>query len=78
MWFWVFVLYVIVVLIVLNSKYVISLINFKRRIDFSKTIPGPEFRELLKNAKKESKYLIQYCVLFGIMAQGIYLVNYAW
>lgn len=51
----VFIVWVIFVLVCFQAKYVVQFIEFKKRITFSRTIPGPGFKELLQNSKKESK-----------------------
>lgn len=47
---------ILFLLFLLQKKVFTKLLDFKKLINFSKTIPGPPILELFANAKKESKY----------------------
>lgn len=46
----------VVLILFLVLKNIGEIRAFKRRLNFSKTIPGPGFFELIENARKRSEY----------------------
>lgn len=50
-------------LFLLQKKVFTRLLDFKKLINFSKTIPGPPILELFANAKKESELNTQIKIL---------------